>query len=152
MGRRKKMDVEEPIAAPRPAGSNGFNPEKTKAYVERVERLNDDITSIMLTALSKCKEVHGDIKIVYDEAKDTDGIPKKALKKVVKARQLEAKARKVREDLEGDEQDSFDMIRHALGDLAELPLGAAVLAKTGHVDVSTQPFSPASSNEAHVQG
>lgn len=114
-----------------PAPSNGYNAEKVKNYVERIEALHADIASIMGAALNECKQVHGDIKIVLDEAKDSDGIPKKALRKVIKARSLERKAAEVRDDLDGDDQDSFDLIRHALGDLGDTPLGAAALERAG---------------------
>lgn len=132
MGRKRKPkqteleDATEEKAAPAPGG-NGFDRDKTTGFVERIENLHADITAIMMEALSQCKSVHGDIAIVYQEAKDGAGIPKKALKKVVKARALEAKARAVREDLEGEDQDNFDLIRQALGDLADTPLGASVL-------------------------
>ena len=118
MGRRKKTEVEPAI---KPARTNGFDPAKVQSYVDRVETLHADIASIMGKAMNECRAVHGDIKIVLDEAKDTDGIPKKALKKVIKARALERKAEEVREELEGDDQADYDMIRHALGDLADLP-------------------------------
>jgi len=112
-----------------PAPSNGYDPEKVKNYVDQIESLHADIASIMGAALNECKQVHSDIKLVLDEAKDNDGIPKKALRKVIKARSLERKAAEVREDLEGDDQDSFDLIRHALGDLGDTPLGAAALER-----------------------
>jgi uncharacterized protein (UPF0335 family) len=124
------------------AGANGrYDEAKTRDFVERIENLHADIASIMGEALLRCRGVHDDIKIVYQEAKDEAAIPKKALKKVIKARALEQKARAVREDLEAEDQDSFDRIRLALGDLADTPLGAAVLAQTGHTDTSEQPFA-----------
>lgn len=108
-------------------GSNGFDPQKVQGFVARIESLHADIASIMGKAMSDCKSVHEDIKIVYDEAKDEAGIPKKALKSVIKARDLERKADEVREDLEPDTQETYDQIRFALGDLADTPLGQAAL-------------------------
>lgn len=139
MGRRKQRDIEEAIAERPP--SNGYDAEKVKNFIARIESLHADIASEMGTALSRCKDIHADIKIVYDEAKDAAGIPKKALKKVVKARELERKAAQCREDLEGDAQDSYDLIRHALGDLADTPLGEAVTRDFKPPDVSDPPFA-----------
>lgn len=128
MGRRKKQtDIEDAIkdATPR---TNGFDPDKLQNYLERIESLHADIATEMATALNACRQIHGDIKQVYQEAKDEAGVPKKALKKVVKARALERKAAECREELEGDDQDSYDLIRHALGELADTPLGQAATA------------------------
>lgn len=128
MGRRKKQtDGEATPAAPK--HGNGFDPDKCKSFVDRIESLHADIASEMSAALNACKQIHGDIKIVYQEAKDEAGIPKKALKRVIKVRALERKAEEMREELEGEDQDSFDQIRHALGDLADTPLGQAALAE-----------------------
>lgn len=126
MGRRKKQtDIEDAINAKPAKHGNGFDPEKVTSYVDRIENLHVGIASIMGKALSECRAVHADIKVVYDEAKDEAGIPKKALKKVVKARAFERKADECREELEGEDQDNYDQIRHALGDLADTPLGQA---------------------------
>lgn len=144
MGRRKKPDTTEaetPAATARPPQhGNGYNPAKVTNFVERIEALHVDIASIMGKAMEECRQVHGDIKRILDEAKEQDGIPKKALKAVVKARALERKAAEVRDDLDGEVQDSFDLVRHALGDLADLPLGADVLAKHTPADTSDPPF------------
>jgi uncharacterized protein (UPF0335 family) len=105
---------------------NGFDPDKVKNFVTRIENLHADIASIMGKAMQECKTVQEDIKSVYAEAKD-DGIPKKALKSVIKVRDLERKADKLRDDLDEDAQNEHDLLRHALGDLADLPLGESVL-------------------------
>lgn len=136
MGRRKKQtDLEDAIEAKPP--SNGYDAAKTKSFVSRIENLHAEIATIMGTALNECKTVHADIKLVYDEAKEEAGIPKKALKKVVKARELERKAAAVREDLEAEDQDTFDMIRQALGDLADTPLGQSAMPE----DMRDPPFA-----------
>ena len=129
--RRKGVDVnaDEPNERAT-AGANGrYDEEKTKSFVDRIENLHADIASIMGEALNQCRAVHTDIKIVYQEAKDEAGLPKKVLKKVVKARLLEAKAAAVREDLEAEDQDDFDRIRLALGDFADTPLGQAATTR-----------------------
>ncbi len=139
MARKKKQtDIEDAIADTKPARTNGFDPGKVQGYVERIESLHADIATEMATALNACRQIHGDIKQVYQEAKDEAGVPKKALKKVVKARGLERKAAECRADLEGDDLDSYDLIRHALGDLADTPLGAAATDRAGFKDALQQ--------------
>lgn len=143
MGRRKKAkEVEPPIDQNErvAVGGNGFDRDETQGFVDRIENLHADIATIMSEAMTRCRAVHEDLKIVYQEAKDEAGLPKKVLKKVVKARLLEAKAQRVREDLESEDQDSFDRIRQALGDLADLPLGAAALAAVPQPATSQQDF------------
>lgn len=150
MARKKKTVVEGEAPAPKPGG-NGYDRDKVTGFVERLENLNADKQHIMMDALRDCKSVHEDIKLVYQEAKDEAGIPKKALKNVIKARALEAKAAAVREDLENEDQDNYDLIRQALGDLADTPLGGAVLANTPHIDTADAPFHAPPDSDTPVQ-
>lgn len=115
------------------AHGNGFNPKKVKGYVGRVENLEDQIASLRGKFMAECKGFREDIKSVLDEAKD-DGIAKKALKRVLQTRNHERKIEDLREELEPDEQDTYDMLRHALGDLADTALGAAAAERAGFKD------------------
>jgi uncharacterized protein (UPF0335 family) len=108
-------------------GGNGFDPAKVQSFVARIENLHSDIKSIMDAAKAQCSDIKEDISLVYDEAHEKAGIPGKALKSVLKARALERKAAEVREKLDDEIQETHDMIRHALGDLADTPLGQAAL-------------------------
>lgn len=122
MARRKKQDGED--GGPTPAGSNGYDPDVAKSYVSRVEALHGDLASERGTYMANCKSIREDINLVLTEAKDK-GIPKKALRAVLKIRDFERKAEAVRED--SDAADDIDMLRHALGDLADTDLGKAAL-------------------------
>ena len=128
----KQTDIED---APRP-GHNGFDPATVSVYVDRIENRHDELLKERSTYMLACKGIRGEIAEILDEAKEK-GIPKRALKSVIKARELEAKAEKVRADLEAEDQESHDLLRQALGDLAELPLGKHAL---GDVDMSDRPF------------
>jgi len=121
---RKKQN-----GAPAPAKSNGFEPAKTRGFVDRIENLLADIATRMAETRNDCKAIHADIKGIYQEAKDEAGIPKKALRSVIKARELERKADRVRENLDEETQETHDQIRHALGDLADTPLGRAAVGE-----------------------
>lgn len=111
--------------------SNGFDKDKTASFVNRIENLYADIDVLKSDFMLKCKGIHGDVREVVQEAKDVAGIPKKELRAVIKARTLERKAERVREDLEPEEMDNFDLIRQALGDLVDTPLGLATQVRKG---------------------
>jgi uncharacterized protein (UPF0335 family) len=105
--------------------SNGYDPEVLKGIVGNIDKCFDRLDSLRGSYMHDCRDVRTDMAAYYDEAKDK-GIPKKELKAVIKARILERKAEKVRDDLDDSESiDAFDMIRHALGDFADTDLGKA---------------------------
>ncbi len=107
---------------------NGFDPVITTRFVSEIERHLDQIESYKGEHMQRCQSVRELISEVYDRAKDS-GLPKQELKAVIRARTLEAKAKAARDDLEDMERrETFDQIRLALGDLSELPLGAAPLS------------------------
>lgn len=136
MGRKPKAENGNGEPAAR-AGHNGFDATKLKGFVSRVENLEGALNKERSAYMLACKAIREDIKLVLDEAKDA-GIPKKEFKAVIKTRNLQNKLEAIRDDLEGDQQETYDQIRHALGDLADLPLGEASMAKSGAVDSLTQ--------------
>lgn len=109
---------------------NGYDPEAVKAFVSRVENLNGDLATEKSEFMTRCKVIHGDVSLVYDEAKGA-GIPKKELKKAIKRRALLASVERIREELEGDQQDNYDKILLALGDLGPLGHAAAQTMQAG---------------------
>ncbi|MCJ2022150.1 hypothetical protein MKK84_32910 [Methylobacterium sp. E-065] len=120
---------------------NGFDPKRTKECVDRIEAIAVKKEAAHMAYMRECSVFSEDTKAVYDEAKTAWGIPKRALKTVIKVRATERKLEAMREDLETEDQESFDQIRHALGDLADTPLGGAALA--GKEDVEDDVRSPA---------
>jgi uncharacterized protein (UPF0335 family) len=119
------------------AGHNsGVDWSAARQYVERVEEVNKQKASIMGTAMAECKVLSEDIGEILDEAKNK-GIPKKAVRAVVRARALEQKASEAREALEAEQMDAFDNLRLALGDLSELPLGQHALQGAATLDSLT---------------
>lgn len=110
------------------AGHNRFDPKQVSGFVGRIENLMDQLDSEKGEFMRKARTIRDDVKIVLSEAKD-QGIPKKELRAVIKARDLQDKLQSVREDLEDQEsQDTYDELRFALGDLADTALGVATLA------------------------
>lgn len=108
---------------------NGFDTDVMRGYVGRIENLLDDMERERSSFMTKCKSIRGDIALIVAEAKDVHGVPKKSLKAVVRVRELEDRADRIRDELEPEIQETFDQIRHALGDLADMPLGRATLDK-----------------------
>jgi len=114
---------------------NGPNPDRTRECVTRIEALHQKKERAHMAYMAECAVIAEDVKVIVDEAKAAWGIPKRALKTVIKVRAGERKLAKLREDLEADDQESFDQIRHALGDLADTPLGRAVTGETFDSDI-----------------
>ena len=106
--------------AAKPANNEGAK------FVERIEALNDDLESEKGEYMARAKSIREDIKNVLGDAKDA-GFTKATIRGVVKARALDAKAKAAYEDLDIADRDTFDSIRHSLGDYADLPLGKAAV-------------------------
>lgn len=100
-----------------------------KAYVTRIETIEAEIEretkEFKDTVLAPLKS---DVKSIYDEVEGA-GLTKKSIKAVVSARKKRRQADLLRERLDIADRDTFDNIRLALGDLAELPLGKAALGE-----------------------
>lgn len=96
-------------------------------FIERVENLKEALASEQGAYMARCKAIRDDIKEVYTEAKDAD-LPIKALKQIVKYRDLERKQEALAEEMEGDEGAyDYEMLVAALGTLSDTPLGQAAL-------------------------
>lgn len=122
--------------------TNGFDRAILSQFVKDIDRLKGEIESRKGAYMAWCKSQRELINDVLDRAKDA-GIPKKELKAVLKARDLEKKIEKIREDLEeGDAADTFDMIREALGDLAGTPLGRAAMGEGADEDADEDADEP----------
>jgi uncharacterized protein (UPF0335 family) len=111
-----------------PGNSNGYDPQTVKGLISRIEECEAEILREHMTYMGKVKELREDIGEILEEGK-SKGIPRKALKLVIKTRKKQAELEAIREDLEGDEQDSYDLLRHALGDLADTELGQQAMAR-----------------------
>jgi uncharacterized protein (UPF0335 family) len=131
VGRRKKQaDIEDAIEAA-PIGHNSALNKDEKKKLE-------GFVSEIVRAETEKKQIADDIKTLYVSAKDT-GFSKKALRAVVRAKMMTDEQRRDAENL----SDLVDTYKHALGMLADLPLGEAALARDlgpAAADVATQPF------------
>lgn len=107
---------------------NGFDKAAATAFVHRVENVHAEIATEKSKFMTRCKELHSDVTAILDEAKGA-GIPKKAIRNVVKKHALEAKLEDIRDSLDGDDLDSYDQLLQALGELGGTPLGQAAVAR-----------------------
>ena len=107
--------------------SNTISASDAKRWYGEIERHLATLETYKGEHMQRCKSVREQMSDVYDRAADA-GIPKRALKAVVKAKALEAKAEAARLDLDDEDTiESFDQIRVALGDFADTPLGNAAV-------------------------
>ncbi|MBX9760191.1 MAG: hypothetical protein K2Y29_15545, partial [Beijerinckiaceae bacterium] len=124
---KKPKDTSENPHKDKPNGADAM----ALRWTKEIERHLDTLESMRGHYMNECRQVRKMISDCYDRAKDA-GLPKKAMKAVIKTRQLEKRIESLREDLSEDGlDDDYDTIRLALGDLAELPLGAAALKDKG---------------------
>ena len=92
-------------------GHNSTNPQ-LKSYVERIERLEGEIS-----------ELNADKREVYSEAKGS-GFDPKIIRQIVRLRNMKPADRAEQEAL-------LDTYKAALGMLADTPLGKAAITKAG---------------------
>lgn len=119
------------VKASDPALTNGYDGDKLRAYIEKLEGYQGDIESEKGSYMQRCKNIRDSMDVVYEEAKAL-GIPKKVLKAHVALRELERKKGMIVDKLSDDDAESFEIAADALGDFATLPLGE--YAKKGRVD------------------
>lgn len=116
----------------RPSETNGFDPEKAKSFVSRIESMDAESATAHSEYMAECKARLSDKKSLYTEAKNED-IPVKELKAVIRTRKLERQAAAQRDGLDDIVAiANFDNLRLALGDLAGTPLGARALSVVGN--------------------
>ncbi len=107
--------------------------DKTAApFLKRIEAVNEEIATIMSRAMLKVKDHREAIREIVAEA-ENKGVPKKALRGLVKWRKLERKQADIAESVEGDvdEAAAFDLLVEQLGPLGLAAITAEKTAKGG---------------------
>lgn len=107
-------------------GRNGFDPEKANKFVEAIEEQDDKIAEIMADAREACQPHKDQIKDIKNTAAE-EGFAKKPLNAVLAKRKHLRKADNADVALNDGQKDDFEQIQHALGMLAETPLGQSAL-------------------------
>lgn len=115
--------------------SNGFEP--AKRWVTEIEKHHETLATYQGEYMARCRGVRESISGCYDAAKEA-GIPPKELRPVIKERALLKKIEGIRDGLEEEQVETYDQIKHALGMLQDLPLGAVALKRSAAVDSLTE--------------
>lgn len=110
-------------------GHNGLDNDKVQSFVDAYEEEQSLIDEIMTEAREKCQQHKDNQKDIKGEAADNN-IPKKVFSAAISKRRLLARAEKVDAALNDAQKETFVQVQHALGMIADTPLGQAVLAKT----------------------
>lgn len=95
--------------------TNGFAKETVEKYVNRVERLDDQIDKIHVQATKDAQPYVDDRKEVIKEAAEKAGIPKAEFRALLRKRKLLKRAERVAESLNENQQDTFEQLQLALG-------------------------------------
>jgi uncharacterized protein (UPF0335 family) len=115
---------------------NRASPEEAASFVDKFEEFEAKVLESKMAHLERCRKIRQEQKELLDDAK-SQGVAKQVVRNVVKARELERKAKALEEDLEDDNREMFIDIRKALGDFADSPLGAAAVDREGQQDERT---------------
>lgn len=121
----KEQDMTE-----RSESATSFDVSKVPSFVERVETVQDEIDDIMEAAREECAPLREDIEEIKKEAHEEFSIPRRELNAKISERRARRKADAIRDRLSPEQQDNFDQMSKALGELAETPLGKAALSTT----------------------
>lgn len=114
---------------------------KAENYLRRIENLHDDLDSRKGEYMAACKEIRSDIREIFVEAKD-NGVPVKALKGVVRFRQLEKKQREIDAGFDIDEASGYGTLVEALGELGMAAAKRAGYAPADPVADDDRDFRP----------
>jgi len=122
---------------------NRATPEEAGSFVDKFEDLEAEIASERGKFAAKCKAIREKQKELLEDAK-SQGVGKGLVKAIAKARELEAKAAAIRDEMEEDDKVFFLDIRRALGDdYSSLPLGAAAVAREEGATAGQDPTTAA---------
>lgn len=101
---------------------------KAEPFLKRIENILKAIESRKGEYMAEVKEYREDIASIYTEAKDK-GVSPKALKGLVKYRELERRQQTLGDGLDISDASDFETLVAALGDFGDSPLGKAALDK-----------------------
>lgn len=103
---------------------NGFDPKAAKLWQGEYEKKLERLAELKSEYMLECKEVREDMKDVLERAKEC-GIPKRTIKDTAKIRELQRRIENIENGGESEDSETLEQFRHALGDLADTPLGEA---------------------------
>jgi len=109
-------------------GTNGLDRDAATSFVDQIERHMSDLLSERGSYMARCRGIREAITGVYDDAK-SHGIRRNSLKTLIKERRLERKIIELREALEADDKDNYELLVEAVSGLEGTPLGDAAVER-----------------------
>jgi len=106
---------------------NGPSQEETEEVVRQIEGYMADLRAEKSLYMNRCKPLHEAIKDVIEDAVQTKGFDKKALKIGVKQREFMRKMEQLESELDEVTQLALDRLQADLGTFADSPLGKAAM-------------------------
>lgn len=110
------------------AKGNGYDRALLEQFLTEIDDTDERLASLKGEYMASCKGPRGDIRAVFDQAKDA-GIPVRAFKTLVKNRRLDRKIANNTARLEADDASEYEKLVTDLGDFVDLPLGQAALRR-----------------------
>jgi uncharacterized protein (UPF0335 family) len=108
-----------------PANSKGA---QLRDFLDRIMGVYGDIDTVMNEAKRKCAPHREDIKQIKKDANEA-GFSAKELNALVRKERLERKIAAIPDEFDDEQKERYEDMLHALGELAELPLGQAAAEK-----------------------
>lgn len=112
------------------AKTNRYDMKKIDAFLDRMEGIETECSSIMGKAMQECKTLRDDQKEIKQEAKDA-GVRPKVFAKLWNARKAVSKSEADILDLEGDDRDQIEeILKQAQDDksFGDTPFGAHLIS------------------------
>jgi hypothetical protein len=127
MPRKAKLKAGEETVHAAKIGGNGFDSELLKSMVAECEEHEEAMEKIMRDAREACQPHVDEVKAIKKRAAEENGVPKKVFSAALRERKILRKAETVRSTLSDDQAETYDQVKHALGMLADMPLGRVAL-------------------------
>lgn len=112
--------------------SNGYDLQQRDAFLEEFEQFEEELVQLRIDHMNAAKPVHEKRRTAFLRAKEA-GFPMRAFRVMVKNHLIKYRAAKQiannEDGLEADEAAEYEQVINGLGSFAELPLGAAAVAR-----------------------
>jgi hypothetical protein len=111
--------------------------QKLRSFLDRAKSVQGEIDAIMDEAKLACEPHREDMKALKKEANEA-GFAAKEFATLVRKERLEGKIERIAENLDDDQKERFEDMLAALGALADLPLGMAVVDQHPEAEARAQ--------------
>jgi hypothetical protein len=111
------------------APTNGYDRDELERYLLAIDREDDTLDSLKGEHMAACKGPHSRIKETLAAAREAE-INMVAFRAILAKRRAERKQAKRIAELEPDDANSYELMREALGDFGDTPLGQAALNRS----------------------